>query len=270
MTLAHRRVTDPRAGWASIHDRADLAAVVLSCHSAAGRSFQGGCRSERGRSGRSPSRGGRDPSTAGGRLGLVWVACRRRGGCSSGFSTGTSRSSGASSPNSRSRKRFRFSSRGILNRARGSSCDPPGRHAGPRRSPGGRFWTYAARDSSSDFHSRPRANHINTASGCRACSCLSVGSSSSCVCGAEGRRLALENDRPVGVAWRHEKIYFRVVRVVRGPWVAPSFARVVSQTALAAVPCDGAAASGPVGDPRAKLLGETSAAPAVPAASASR
>ena len=96
--------------------------------------------------------------------------------------TGTSRSSGPRSRNSRSRKRRLFSSRGILKRARGSSCAPPGRQAGPRRSSGGRRLLSASRDSSSDFQSRPRANHSSTASGCRACSCRSVGNSSSCVC----------------------------------------------------------------------------------------
>jgi hypothetical protein len=68
-----------------------------------------------------------------------------------------------------------------LNVARGSSCAPPGRHSGPRRSCGARFRTYASRASSSDAHRRPRANHFITASGWRACSCLSVGTSSSCV-----------------------------------------------------------------------------------------
>ena len=40
----------------------------------------------------------------------------------------------------------------------------------------------AASSSSGDCHSRPRANHNITASGCLVCSCLSVGRSSSWVC----------------------------------------------------------------------------------------
>ncbi len=93
---------------------------------------------------------------------------------------------GVLSPPGRSRrslaaKRRRFSSRGTLKRSRGSSCVPPGRHDGPRRSlPRPR--REAARSSSGDSHSRPRANHFIWMSACRACSCLKVGSSSSRVC----------------------------------------------------------------------------------------
>ena len=50
------------------------------------------------------------------------------------------------------------------------------------RSPAALQLERRARSSSGDCHSRPRANHFITASGCRACSCCSVGSSSSCVC----------------------------------------------------------------------------------------
>jgi hypothetical protein len=55
---------------------------------------------------------------------------------------------------------------------------------GPRGSRGRSFdhrASRACRASSSDFQSRPLANHIITASGCFAWSCFSVGSSSSCV-----------------------------------------------------------------------------------------
>ena len=92
---------------------------------------------------------------------------------------------GVLSPSGRSRrslaaKRRRFSSRGTLKRSRGSSCVPPGRQDGPRRSPPPR--REAARSSSGDSHRRPLANHFSWISACRACSCLKVGRSSSRVC----------------------------------------------------------------------------------------
>ena len=92
---------------------------------------------------------------------------------------------GVLSPPGRSRrslaaKRRRFSSRGTLKRSRGSSCVPPGRHDGPRRSSPPR--REAARSSSGDSHRRPLANHFSWISACRACSCLKVGRSSSRVC----------------------------------------------------------------------------------------
>ena len=77
----------------------------------------------------------------------------------------------------------RFTSRGTLNRSRGSLCSPPGRQSGPLRSRAApsRSIRNAIADASSDGQSLPLANHISTASGCFDCSCFSVGSNSSCV-----------------------------------------------------------------------------------------
>jgi hypothetical protein len=144
----------------------------------------GGLRSRR--AGRSSPGAGPDGRSAGGRSG--------DGGATGPSSEGGTVFSGGGPGRSLrwfSAKRRRFSSRGTLNRSRGSLCSPPGRQSRGRRSSDGgrlvpgagrRFANASARSTSCDSQRRPRANHFITASGWRTCSCRSVGISSSSVC----------------------------------------------------------------------------------------
>jgi hypothetical protein len=106
---------------------------------------------------------------------------------------GASRGGRVSGPGRSSRRGFAFHGRSRFgpgvwatpflrsNRARGSTCVPPGRQSRPRFSPCPSTLRPAHCACSGLSHSLPRANHFMTTSWFVRCSCASVGCSSSCL-----------------------------------------------------------------------------------------